>query len=219
MKIRFVCFDFDGTLGDRNKYVHQAMEEYFSSIIEDPVLREAVVQDAFLLEAGGTVFSVKLYPLIRQRYPFLSENAVEDFHYAMWSRQRDKVVMFPDAIETLDILEKKYTLGMITDGKSAAQRGKIEITGIGRYFKAVAVSEEVGCGKPHKEIFDACMKELGAAPGECVYVGDVFSKDIMGALKAGMHPVWMQAYGEVPCDLDIPIIHHLNELPHLLETI
>ena len=54
---------------------------------------------------------------------------------------------------------------------------------------------------------------------ECVVVGDVFSSDILGALRANMTPVWIEANYEKPTSYKGLRITKLPELLDVLEKI
>ena len=46
--------------------------------------------------------------------------------------------------------------------------------------------------KPDPEPFRLCLRQLGIAPAESVYVGDDWRIDVCGSEAAGMHPVWLK---------------------------
>jgi putative hydrolase of the HAD superfamily len=63
---------------------------------------------------------------------------------------------------------------------------------------------EVGIKKPDQEIYRLLCDRLGAAPGECLYVGDGDSFELEGALEAGMTPILIRVAGEDEYDRDRP---------------
>jgi len=96
-----------------------------------------------------------------------------------------------------------------------SQHRKVVQSGIASYLKTVVVSGDIGIDKPDSKIFDYCMNQLGACSEECIYVGDVFGKDVLGAYNAGIKPVWMMSFREEKCNVDVQIIHHFSELANL----
>jgi epoxide hydrolase-like predicted phosphatase len=52
-------------------------------------------------------------------------------------------------------------------------------------FDAVVISGEVGLRKPDPAIYALAARELGVAPGECVFVDDI-AANVRGAVAAGM---------------------------------
>jgi putative hydrolase of the HAD superfamily len=53
-------------------------------------------------------------------------------------------------------------------------------------FDAVVFSCNEGCLKPEPEIYELCLRRLGAAPESAVYVGDGGSREREGARAAGL---------------------------------
>jgi len=50
-------------------------------------------------------------------------------------------------------------------------------------------SPEMGVRKPHARMYRAARDGLGVSALECLYVGDGGSRELTGAVLAGMHPV------------------------------
>ena len=59
------------------------------------------------------------------------------------------------------------------------------------HLEAVAISETVGLRKPRREIFEAVLGDLDAAPGEVLHVGDSLRADVGGAAALGIRTVWI----------------------------
>jgi putative hydrolase of the HAD superfamily len=128
---------------------------------------------------------------------------------------------FPDAAPALDALAGRYSLALVTNGASCLQREKLEASGLGDRFDAVIVSGEVGAGKPDRAVFEAALRAVDAQPGDAVMVGDNLSKDIDGALAAGLRAVWVNRRGQPPPGdrPDLLAIRDLGELPELLQKV
>ncbi|MBI3304199.1 MAG: HAD family hydrolase [Deltaproteobacteria bacterium] len=106
--------------------------------------------------------------------------------------------------------ERGLTLGVISnsDGRIAAV---LEQCGIAQFFDVVIDSHDVGVEKPNPRIFHLALEQAGARPEEAIFVGDIYSIDILGAERAGMRPVLIDAlgcYAEGKCEK----IRHLREL-------
>ncbi len=71
-------------------------------------------------------------------------------------------------------------------------------------FDAVAISWEVGARKPNAAIFQHACAELQVSPASAVHVGDSWSADIIGALRAGLLPIWI--HPDAPTN---PLPHHV----------
>ncbi len=57
--------------------------------------------------------------------------------------------------------------------------------GIRDYFSDVTLSSITEMRKPKPDIFYVATHQLQVEPGECVYVGDTISRDIIGSKRAG----------------------------------
>jgi HAD superfamily hydrolase (TIGR01549 family) len=127
---------------------------------------------------------------------------------AYFDRYSSEIEIYPDVEESLDQLESRYRLGLVsnfTDPRPV--RRVLERTGIASRFETIVVSAEVGIRKPWPGIFEAALKEMGAAAGECLYVGDHPVADVEGPRKLGMAtarltrpevpPDWYQPWGDL----------------------
>ena len=58
-------------------------------------------------------------------------------------------------------------------------------------FEVMVDSERVGAMKPDARIFQAALEPLRLPTAQCVYVGDRFDCDVLGAQGVGMKSVWI----------------------------
>ncbi len=83
--------------------------------------------------------------------------------------------------------------------------------GLRDYFDGVIDSHLVGSDKPDPGIFEAALACVGARPERTLHVGDLYSADIVGARRAGLHGLLLDPFddwGDVDC-------HRLPDLPAL----
>jgi len=97
-----------------------------------------------------------------------------------------KKALFPNVIEVLEYLQKKYTLHIITTGFKQVQEIKIKANEFDKYFTTITTSEEAGSKKPDVQIFNFALKKAGALPVESLMVGDDLEVDIDGAKAGGI---------------------------------
>ncbi len=77
--------------------------------------------------------------------------------------------------------------------------------GLDRYFEVMVDSAVVGASKPDPRIFEAALEELHLPAEQCVYVGDRFDCDVIGAARVGMTPIWITSgnyYGTIDASLE-----------------
>jgi len=120
----------------------------------------------------------------------------------------------PGTAEQLGEIGERYQIAVISNAD-----GRIEDVlnrcSIARCFRTITDSGLVGYEKPHPEIFRQALQSMNAAPGESLYVGDVYSVDYAGATDAGMEAVLMDVPGAYR-DKGVPRVESLAELQTVL---
>lgn len=218
MTIKAVLFDFDDTLGDREEYSHRTYVERINEVMPDadPWLKETAVQMALIADQHGDV--PKEY--VRERLlKLLDVDLGEDFD-AYWPRhQCEHVVLYDDAVSTIDELKRRgYLVGILTNGDSYGQHRKIDNSGLRDKMDVITVSGDTDTRKPDPEIFVMTAEKLGLKPEECAFVGDMFRNDVYGAHLAGMLPVWIWPHNSRDVRFsDTLQIHRLSELLDLFK--
>jgi len=123
-----------------------------------------------------------------------------------------KTNLFPHVHETLQYLQSRYTLHLISNGFKESSELKISNTNIGGYFQHVIISEVVGVNKPDKAIFEHALNLAGAEKTESLMIGDSLEADVHGALNFGMDAIYFNP-ANLPKPADVPLqINHLQEL-------
>jgi putative hydrolase of the HAD superfamily len=128
---------------------------------------------------------------------------------------------FDGAPEALaDLKRRGYRLGVITNWDPSARKLLAE-RGLDGYFEQVVVSSEVGCAKPDRRIFDLAAAAAGVRPAECLYVGDNYYVDTVGARGAGMASLVVNRFGRLGVEevVDAPIVAHVGEVARWLESV
>lgn len=151
-----------------------------------------------------------------RRFKVDDEVLAETMAQQYLDRSPYKTAIFPDALEVLEYLSKKYTLHIITNGFSEVQDIKIRESRLEVYFRHVFVSERVGHQKPEREIFLHAMEVTGATPEDSVMIGDNMATDIMGAKSAGMDQVFYNPLGKKTRDKATYEVATLTELKNFL---
>ncbi|WP_345129022.1 HAD family hydrolase [Dactylosporangium darangshiense] len=85
-----------------------------------------------------------------------------------------------------------WKVAVATNGATAQQWAKLRRTGLDAHVDAVAVSEEVGAGKPDLRMFVAAAERCGERlTAETWMTGDCPVRDVGGARSAGLRTVWL----------------------------
>jgi putative hydrolase of the HAD superfamily len=122
--------------------------------------------------------------------------------------------------ETLVALkERGLRLGIVCDvglTPSNVLRDYLAARGVLDLFDHWSFSDEVGCYKPAREIFEHALAGLGGvAPERAAHVGDLRRTDIAGARAMGMTAVRYRGANDDPAALDVDPL--LPEGDHVLD--
>jgi putative hydrolase of the HAD superfamily len=96
-----------------------------------------------------------------------------------------------ECIETLQILSKNHRLGLISNVwcESHYYRKILLESGVYDLFECIVFSSDHSCVKPSKKIFNLAIDHFGKPPGEMVYIGDNYKRDVVGSRNAGMRSI------------------------------
>ena len=177
---------------------HQLWAEYHTGKITKTELRETRFKRTFI-ELGV--------------HPDVLPVAFEDDYVKLCPT---KTNLFPHAHETLQYLQSKYKLHLISNGFKEASTMKIGNTNIARYFEQVIISEVVGINKPDKAIFEHALNVAGAEKHESIMIGDSLEADVYGALNFGMDAIYFNPFNAPKPDDVTMQINGLKELMGIL---
>ena len=91
-------------------------------------------------------------------------------------------------------------------------------------FQTRSISAFLGVRKPDALMYTHCLELLGIPAGECMYVGDGNSEELIGARECGLTTVWVdnglqQHWHERFAPDGDHTIHSLEELLPLMDTL
>lgn len=193
-KVRAILFDLDNTLMDRDRtfrgFAMQLVREKLQ--VTDAKEQEHIVVDMIKRDADGYrpkdgFFQELIECLPWTRRPDLGElKGYYDKNYMSHA----KVMKY--SIETLEACKALgYKLGIITNGFSHLQYGKIDLLQLRSYFDAFIVSGDHGIKKPDERIYRIALDRLGVSAEEALIVGDHPVNDIWGAAQVGIRGIWL----------------------------
>ena len=132
-----------------------------------------------------------------------------------------QATLLPDAKTVLEKVRSRYPLALVTNGFSKVQRSRLAVSGIASYFRAVVISEEVGCTKPDACMFEYAFDRLGLRDRTRVLmIGDSVSSDIRGGAEFGIDTCLVDP-DDANADADPEPtfrIHRLEELLPIIES-
>lgn len=180
-----IIFDLDDTLYNENTYVVGAFRtvcEYLSSKYD--LDNKGLYKD--IIEIFNNYGRGKIFNILCEKYT-LDENI--NNLVKIYRNSKPELKLYNDALEILNWLnQKKYNIGLVTDGDSTVQYNKIKFLNIDKFIEKIVVSDDFGKDywKPHEKPYLEVINYFNVKPSQCIYVGDNPNKDFLGAKKLGL---------------------------------
>ena len=116
---------------------------------------------------------------------------IRDVHAAdhLWTYVAEGTV---DALRALSAQGHRLAVISNADGRMEELLDRV---GLRRHFEFVLDSEKVGVEKPDPAIFLEACRLLDLPPSACLYVGDLYPVDYLGAVGAGLNAVLLDPMG------------------------
>ena len=180
--IRSVLFDLDNTLIDRSEAFERLFNHWYRALPKAgrPADKKEFVSRMALRGNG--------YEPIADIYQDMLDEA-EEAHFNMMP------VVVGIHANTEAMLRRFRSngipVGVVTNGDSETQRGKVRNNGVDSLVVDCVVSEEVGVRKPDPAIFHRALDLLGAEAGSTLFVGDNAAEYIVGTASLNMLTAWV----------------------------
>ena len=228
-----IAFDLDDTLFDHRGSAAAACLDWCSELgMESTSLEKeatrwlALEAEAFELYRSGQIsFQDQRRLRIRQFLPdadHWGDEQADRAFAAYLSLYRSRWSAFPDAAPALAVLrENGHHLCVFTNGDRAQQHEKVKAIGLELLIDGLFVSSELPAPKPDPSSFSAVATAMGAAPSECLMVGDNLATDVLSAARCGWGALWLDRRPLQPRTLDnnlatlpsnVRVIHSLSAL-------
>ncbi len=219
--------DADNTLFDYDAAETEALRETFRAFLPSAVAEDRAREAYRSINAGYWVEFEKgriaLEDLKVARFADLlstlgAPGDARTMGYSYLQRLSTKALLLPHAWEAVEELARRARLCLVTNGISLVQRGRLAASGLGPFFAAVLVSEELGFAKPDPRFFTAACDAIGLAPSDVVCVGDNPAADVAGARGAGIDACWYAPDGRAwpgPGDPPVHVAGDLRDIVHL----
>ena len=219
--IKALIFDYDGTLSNRTESVYCFFNDYLRPFVPQlsDIEFEAMVQDLMYFDVNGiNEFDLRMPPFMDRYGHLFPEGFEEDFKKNFIAKVWSYNILKEETLEVLEKLKERYKLAILSNGSSTVQHNKIDHVDIEKYFDVVVVSGDVGIHKPDPKLFEYTLEKLNVKADEALMIGDVFSTDILGAVRAGIKTVWLVEDEERPAFAYKGYrIRNLKELYEILE--
>lgn len=225
-KIKAIFFDIDNTLYDSTLQAEMVRRNAIRAMIEagfSITEEEGVKALNDIVERMGSNYEHHFDDLLKRYGYGYNPRIIAAGIVAYHTTKIAYLVPYPETIPVLlSLRDKRYRIGVVTEGRAVKQWEKIIRLGLQHFFHAVIISEEFKRQKPDEELFRLAAKKIGCATGECMMVGDRLDKDVSGAKKAGMVAVQIMRgkyANQKPTCADEEPDYVINSLRDLLEIL
>ena len=224
--ITTVLFDMGGTLEDisvDDASRHSAAEKTLAILRAHGMETGESVESAMVkLESGWDRYYEYRTPIMRELKPdeiwpgylltefSLDVETIKPFAEELalaWEITHYHRTLRPHVAEMLAGLKSLgLKLGVVSNTASLFQVfASLENYGIRNYFQDVTLSSVTGYRKPHETIFQVALHQVQSDPAVCAYVGDTFSRDVLGAQNAGFGMTFhIRSFLTKSRDVDVP---------------
>ena len=231
MTIKSISFDLDDTLWplmpnivEAEKTTNEWIKENFpgtaallgkQDVIE--IRDKLIKEDPNLMNQISDLRKLMFYELnIRAGYgKEESENMAEEA-FEIYFKGRNAVTFYEGVIETLELLKKNYSLGVITNGNA-----DLQVIGIDYLFDYIFSAADLNAHKPDPVMFEAVINRTGLNADEVCHIGDHPINDVKASLDFGMTPIWFN-YEKINFPLEgieVAEFSNWNSLPDLIKKL
>lgn len=232
MRVEWVFFDLGSTLTDESGFMEYLFRRVYESLKAQGVETTwEVFQDnlqRIIKErnyGGGVRNVLRAVVSFFIREKETAERIVEEYkdNVNLNLKYLELMTLHPETIPVLRKLNRMYHLGLIANQPKGARKNLRKL-GILTYFKVIALSNELGYGKPYPKIFLYALRKAGCPSHKALMIGDRLDADMAPAKSIGMRTVRVKrgltAPQEPSNELEKPDyeIDTLEDLPELLSS-
>jgi len=203
--IKAISFDGDMTLWDFERVMRHALgfalQEFRrrlpgQTIVALTIDKMIELRNRVAAELKGRVTNLEQIRLLAfvRTVEYVGEsdkNLAADLNAIYLKHRFEDIELYPDVLPTLDALGPRFRLGLVSNGNSYPER-----CGLAERLAFVVFSQDVGCEKPQKEIFQVACSRAGCRSEELLHVGDSLESDVAGASVVGAVSVWLNRSGQ-----------------------
>ena len=190
-----LLIDADDTLWENNIYFERAIARFISFLnhhefspeqvreVLNDVERECIITHGYGLHSFAHALA-QTFERLSPR-PVTPELHAQVKGFAQ-SIENHAIEFLPEVPETLQYLRERHRLILLTKGAVAEQSGKIERSGIRKYFSEAEIVAE-----KNAETYAHIVKRFSLEPASTWMIGNSPKSDINPALAAGLHAVFV----------------------------
>jgi len=190
-----LLIDADDTLWENNVYFERAIARFISFLnhhefsaeqvreVLNDVERECIVKHGYGLHSFAHALADTFERLSTQ--PVTPELHAQVRSFAA-TIENHPIEFISEVPETLEYLSQRHRLILVTKGHVPEQSGKVERSGLNKYFKAVEIVAE-----KNAEVYSSIVEKFALQHDSTWMVGNSPKSDINPALSAGLNAVFV----------------------------
>jgi putative hydrolase of the HAD superfamily len=215
-KIKYILFDCMETLIDLTQLPEQrdyakwsfegsgvekfwtGFEEYFRLYQQ----AKSEIEDGLSEHEEYEMFD-RFYPIARLQCGENANHVISglshSLYHCFWHTYLSKCYLKEDVKEMVPKLAEGFKLGVVSNFmvKNGIEE-LLTVHGLIKHFDFVVTSVNEGWRKPHPKIFAAAINLAGVSPEECIFIGDDYVNDFIGAANAGFKVVFLDRFDRHP---------------------
>jgi FMN phosphatase YigB (HAD superfamily) len=184
---RLALFNLDNTLVQRDKALAAWADEFVAEHGLDPKWATWLVFIGAHHEGPMNGF----FTLVRDE--FALSTSADQLWQQYRSRMPELISCRPEDLAAIAQLRSHgWRIGIVTNGMTDSQLGKIINTGLAAHVDGWCISDEAGVRKPDPRIFRLATSRCGLrADGGGWMVGGSLPLDVAGGANAGLRTIWL----------------------------
>lgn len=197
--ITTIFWDVDNTLLDFDYSMRNSLRTCFQTIgkkiTEEMIDSYEQINDSYWkrLELG----EVTREELLNGRFAdFFAKYGIDDVDVTSFRKEYETNLgriydVLDDSFTICKSLQTKQKQYVVTNGISAVQRSKLQLSGFADLMDGLFISQEVGASKPERKFFESCLEQVEEKDrSRILIVGDSLTSDIKGGMDAGIKTCW-----------------------------
>jgi len=190
-----LLIDADDTLWENNIYFERAIARFISFLnhhefspeqvreVLNDVERECIVKHGYGLRSFAHAL---VYTFERLSVEPATPELHAQIHSFAHTIADHPVELLPEVPETLQYLSERHRVILMTKGEPVEQSGKVERSGLKKFFAAVEIVAE-----KNPAAYTRIVEKYELAPNATWMVGNSPKSDINPAMAAGLHAVFV----------------------------
>ena len=212
-KVKGFFLDLDGTLVDSTEAYIEAARIAFHAIGKEPLQTSILLEIPRRIEQHLTIDDITCGD---------TKEFMQVYLNAYYSVTETKTKLFPNILETLQLLSEKGKLALVTMRHCPNQvvEKELDYFGISKYFTHIVTARNTIKPKPSPEALIQCVKALDVEMCDCIIAGDSIN-DVKAGKAAGAKTVALLSglfqRDELARECPDLILSNINELPDFIK--